>query len=146
MELRPITRDNWRDCIRLKVRPEQEDFVANNTYSLAQAAYTPGLVPLAAYVGDEMVGFTMYDTQPDEQGRYWIHRVMIDPNKQGLGYGRTLMELVIARLRHDIPTLREIALDYHENNAVAAKLYANLGFRETGERNDHEIVASLRIA
>jgi len=146
MELRPITRDNWYACIKMKVRPDQENFVANNTFSLAQAAYTPGMVPLAAYDGDTMVGFTMFEATPDDAGRYWIMRVMVDPEQQGKGYGRALMGAVITRMRHDITDLHEIALDYHEDNAVAAKLYASLGFQPTGEREGHEIVASLKLA
>ena len=145
MELLPITSDNWLACVRMKVRPDQEAFVANNAFSLVQAAYTPGLVPLAAYNDVVMVGFTMYATMPDEQRRYWIYRVMVDPEQQGKGYGRALMAGVIAHMRAAIPDLREIALDYHEDNAVAAKLYASLGFRETGERDGHEIIASLHL-
>jgi diamine N-acetyltransferase len=145
MELRPITSDNWYACVKMIVRPDQEKFVANNAFSLAQAAYTPGFVPLAAYEGDTMVGFTMYGMIPDEAGRHWIIRIMIDPAQQGKGYGRALTAAAIAHMRHDIATLREIALDYHEDNAVAAKLYASLGFQPTGEREHHEIVASLKL-
>jgi diamine N-acetyltransferase len=145
MELRPITRDNWYACIRMKVRSDQDDFVHNNAFSLVQAAYNPGFVPLALYDGDEMVGFTMFRTQPDGMGRYWIDRVMVAPAHQGKGYGRALMELVIARMRADIPDLGVIALDYREANTVAARLYASLGFRETGERDGPDVVAVLHL-
>ena len=46
--LQPITRDNWLQCVRLNVAPEQKHFVASNAVSLA------------AYDGDTMVGFAMY--------------------------------------------------------------------------------------
>ena len=39
--LREITRDNYMDCLRLKVKPEQLSFVASNAVSLAQSKYEP---------------------------------------------------------------------------------------------------------
>ncbi len=60
MTLREITRENWLQCVRLKVAPEQEPFVAPNGVSLAQSKYEPEWVPLALYDDDEMVGFVMY--------------------------------------------------------------------------------------
>ncbi len=148
--LRPVTRDNWRDCVELTVAPDQTDFVAPNVYSLAQAAYQGGLVPLAVYVrpqegADEtLVGFAMYSILPDEQGRHWIFRLMIGPQYQGRGYGRAMTLAVIERMRAEIPGLREIALDFHEDNYVAEKLYESLGFVKTGEHEGHEIIATLR--
>ena len=37
VSLRPVTKDNLRDILRLKVTEAQEHFVANNAVSLAQA-------------------------------------------------------------------------------------------------------------
>ena len=37
VKLKPITRDNYMDAFRLKVHPAQEDLVADNIGSLAQA-------------------------------------------------------------------------------------------------------------
>ncbi len=150
--LRPVTSDNWQAVTRLSVAPGQEDFVANNAYSLAQAAYQGGLTPLAVYAtdgsaggsgGEALVGFAMYSYLPDELGRHWIFRVMFDQSQQGKGYGRATMPLLIADMKANIPNLRTIALDFHEDNHVAEKLYESLGFVKTGEREEHEIVAAL---
>ena len=37
VELRPITEENFEDCINLDVREEQQDFIAENMCSLAEA-------------------------------------------------------------------------------------------------------------
>jgi len=58
--LRPVTADNWKQCVGLSVEPEQKLFVAPNAYSLAEAAYEDGCVPLAIYHDETMVGFAMY--------------------------------------------------------------------------------------
>jgi diamine N-acetyltransferase len=38
-EIRPVTKGNWKDLIRLKVREDQPHFVAPNLYSIAEAQF-----------------------------------------------------------------------------------------------------------
>ncbi|HUY78261.1 MAG TPA: GNAT family N-acetyltransferase [Ktedonobacterales bacterium] len=158
--LRPVTGDNWQAVVRLTLAPGQEDFVASNVYSLAQAAYQLGLIPLAVYAtsagygsADEsatepvetLVGFAMYSRLPDELGRHWIFRVMFDQSQQGKGYGRATMLLLLERMRATIPDLRTITLDFNQRNHVAEALYESLGFVKTGEMEEDEVVASLPV-
>ncbi len=56
--LKEITKDNYVECIRLKVRDNQR-FVASNVYSLAESKYEPENIPMAVYAGETMVGFVM---------------------------------------------------------------------------------------
>lgn len=140
--LEPITRDNYRACVQLRVAPDQEHFVASNAFSLVQAAYEPECVPLAIYDGETMVGFAMYALDPDE-GSYWIYRLMIDVGHQGKGYGRAAMMALIERMRQ-LPDCDQLAISYEPHNDVARRLYAGLGFVETGEIIDGETVARLR--
>jgi diamine N-acetyltransferase len=84
--LRELTQNNWEACIKLKVHPEQENFVASNLYSIAEAQFYPGCVPLAVYDDETLVGFIMYE--PDlyvsqTQKIYFISRLMIDSTYQG---------------------------------------------------------------
>ncbi len=39
--LREITKENWRDIVRLKVAPHQEQFVTSNATSIAEAHFNP---------------------------------------------------------------------------------------------------------
>ena len=39
--LREVTRENLHQVLQLKVKPEQEQFVANNAVSIAQAYFEP---------------------------------------------------------------------------------------------------------
>ena len=84
--LRPISKDNFWDCIDLAVHPEQQSFVTSNAISIAQSKVQPECIPLAIYHEDVMVGFVMYclDTDDDE---YWIYRLMIDQHYQNQGFG-----------------------------------------------------------
>ena len=105
VHLRPITRDNFRACIALRVADTQVGMVAANTQSLAEAYVNPALTPLGIYdaaaCGFEepptpMVGFTMIERAA---GVGFILRLMVDQAYQGRGYGRAAMTEVIRRLR-----------------------------------------------
>lgn len=144
--LKNLTQDNWKDCIKLKVNPDQENFVASNLYSIAEAQFKPGCTPLAVYDDETLVGFIMYelDVMNQIQKAYFICRLMIDSTYQGRGYGRTAMQQVISRLK-EYPDCQIIETSYVPENTVAAKLYNSLGFVPTGELEEGEIVVRLVI-
>jgi diamine N-acetyltransferase len=125
----------------LKVKPEQASFVASNAYSLAQVAYEEDCVPRAIYVDETMVGFLMYWHLPPAT-IYHISRLMIDAAYQGQGYGRGVLECLIDLLKaHD--DCEQIEITYHPANTQARQLYLSLGFAETSEIEDGELVALL---
>src|SRR5215208_6796425 len=65
-EIRPVTKDNWKELIKLKVSDDQTHFVASNLYSIAEAQFgfddegRWDLYPFGVYVDGEPVGFVMY--------------------------------------------------------------------------------------
>ena len=142
--LRPITRDNLWAVVDLKLHPGQEGFVADNVDSIANAYVEPTFVPLAVYAGDELVGFAMYGQHP-RTGAWWLIRLMVDREHQGKGYGRAASEAVIAMMA-ERAGCEEIVTSFVPSNAVAAGLYASLGFRPTGEIEDGEPLVRLRLA
>ena len=141
--LRPINRSNWLECIALQVDDDQKAFVAPNIYSLAEAKVNPSFVPLGIYLDDVMVGFTMYGIDTDD-GKYWILRLMIDKKYQHTGYGKTAMLRVIDTLKEK-KDCHNITLGHRPENHIADKLYTNLGFRDTGDIIDGEIIKRLEI-
>ena len=154
IHLEPITHQNWKQAIKLKVRPDQEHFVASNVYSIAESQFTFhdeegkvwNNVPLAVYNDEEMVGFTMHNFEQTKGEKAFISRVMIDHNQQGKGYGKAAFALLLARMKAEVaPNCREIGISYEPDNAVARKLYAGFGFAETGEMLGDEVVARLLL-
>src|SRR5262249_47855792 len=95
--LRPVTRENWRAVARLEVAEGQRQFVAPNIFSLAEAAYEPGLTPVAIYADENLVGFALYTHEPFQgdwtftttpyRGELGIVRMMVDAHAQQRGYG-----------------------------------------------------------
>lgn len=140
--LRDVTRENWQECIRLKLAPEQEPFVQPNTYSLAESKFMPTFIPQAIYARDEvtgaetMVGFVMYGFFPDGEPpfgrRHWIFRLMVAHEHQGRGYGSAALRIVLDRLRAD-PACADVLIGYVPGNTIAGKLYARLGFTPFGD-------------
>ncbi len=125
--LRPIDRSNYNDCIRLKVREDQEGFVATNAYSLVQAAYEPRLYPLGIYDDDKMVGFILYDYDEDIPG-WSMSRFMIDVAFQGQGYGKKALREFIRLFKEQYPTVQQLYTSAEVNNSLAISMYEKAGF------------------
>lgn len=141
--LQNITPENYRAIFALKVAPGQENFVATNIYSLAQARVYGQATPLAIYAEGTPVGFVMY--VPEDAETFSIWRYMIGAEHQQKGYGRAALKVVLDRIRAENPQCRAILLSYEPSNTVAARLYASFGFVETGEFDDGEAVARLAL-
>jgi diamine N-acetyltransferase len=144
ISLQEINRNNLHPVLELSVFEEQNNFVASNCYSLAQAKAQPECVPLAIYSDDELVGFAMYCLD-HEDNEYWIYRIMIDKKHQRKGYGKLAMLQVLERLQQD-DKHSKVYLSFEPENVGAKKLYESLGFTPTGDIFDGEIVYCLNCA
>ncbi|MBN2504961.1 MAG: N-acetyltransferase [Bacilli bacterium] len=140
--LKEVTSSNFREVCFLSVRDDQKGFIATNSYSLAQAAYEKECKPLAVYCGDNVVGFVMYAFDTDE-ATYWIYRLMIGKDYQGLGYGKKAMELALEILM-PLADNRLIRISFEPQNSVAQKLYESLGFVTTGRIEGGEVIYEKR--
>lgn len=150
-ELRPVTKENWEDLIKLKVREDQKNFVASNLYSIAQAQFGEefeghwDLHPFGIYDEETPVGFLMYGlnlSHPKYQA--FIIRLMVDGKYQGRGFGRFGMEKMLEIFRAD-ERINEVGISYEPENEGARKLYASLGFVETSEMVEGETLAVLKL-
>jgi diamine N-acetyltransferase len=152
-EIHPVTRDNWRELIKLRVREEQKHFVASNLYSIAEAQFGDDepdgshwhVYPFGIYADGAPVGFLMYGynfSYPKLQA--FITRLMVDEKQQGKGYGRFGMNWMLERFRID-ERIKNVGISYEPENEAGRKLYASLGFVETGEMMGNEVLAMLRL-
>jgi len=140
--LKEISLDNLRDAVNLKVADSQVNFVASNVESIAWSRYIPNVTPTGIYDGDTMVGFALFGSWGDERPGMWgIARFMIGEQYQGKGYGKAAMHKIIASIKELDHAVKGVILSYVPENEVARALYSRVGFRETGEMWDHEVVA-----
>ena len=107
---REIDKSNYMECICLKVKDEQRGFVADNARSLAEARFEEGLYTRAVYSDGVMVGFVLFDYDPELPG-WCMSRFMIGAQYQG----------------------REIYLHVELENTAAYEMYQKLGFRAVRE-------------
>ena len=85
----------------------------------------------------------MWAVDPEDNSG-WIGGLVIGLEHQRRGYGRAAVLALLERLRRE-QGCTSAALSYAAENAPARALYASLGFAETGEREDDELVARLRF-
>ena len=143
--LEPVTIDNFETLMEMTLPPEQDQYIASNAFSIAQAHYYPEYHPHAIYCDGEPAGFLLYDVAAgDVPGTYGIYRFMVDHKQQGRGIGRRALELLLADLRKR-PDARRITICYKPENTVARKLYLACGFNETGIDADGEMIAEIRL-
>ncbi|HAY32732.1 MAG TPA: GNAT family N-acetyltransferase [Ignavibacteria bacterium] len=138
--LRMINEDNWRECIALKVRDDQERFVATNINGLALAYAHKEMEPRGIYADETMVGFLMYARDPDD-GVLYINRLMIDEKFQNNGYGEKATNILLAELDNGENEFIDIL--HKPDNYSAIKIYRRLGFEETDMTEGDEVVSRL---
>jgi diamine N-acetyltransferase len=137
-----VSLDNLRDVVNLKVAESQKGFVADNTQSIAWSRYLPNLLPTAIHAGGTLVGFALYGSWGDEKPGLWgIARFMIDEQHQGRGYGKAARLTIQRDIKERDPAVQGVVLSYVPENDAARKLYAGVGFRETGEMWDQQVAA-----
>ena len=140
----PVDRDNWRDVTKLEVTATQREFVAEPSYYLALCHYGGDWKPLAVCLGDQVIGFLMWVVDPAD-GSCWLGGIIIDQQYQRRGYGRQAVQTAVAMLVGE-HGYEDFALSYNPANLVAKHLYVSLGFVETDEWEDDEVVARLSLA
>ena len=143
VSLRPVDPGNWRDVANLEVSEDQREFVAQPAYYLSLCCYGGDWHPLAICRDEQVVGFMMWAVDPAD-GSCWLGGILIDRGMQRRGYGRRAVEAAIAMLS-DKYGYTDFALSYQPANLVAKHLYGKIGFVETDEREDDEIVACLSL-
>lgn len=126
-----INRENWEECIDLEVLSEQKEYVATNWYSILESKFEEELYPLCIYDGDAMVGFLMYDLDPETK-RIEMSRLMIDKKFQHKGYGKAAIAKLLELIRQKYGKIKFYTSVVPEN-IVAKKLYESMGFQKTGE-------------
>jgi diamine N-acetyltransferase len=144
VSLREITRENLRAVFQLKVAPAQENFVASNAVSIAEAYFDRDHAWFRAIYADETpVGFLMLYDDP-AKAFYYLWRFLIDARYQGMGFGYRALELLIEHVRLR-PGATKLSLSYVPAAGNADPFYAKLGFVNTGVEHDGELEMELTL-
>lgn len=144
--LKKIEESNFIECFNLRFGEGQDKFVSHPIRSLAQAyVYYNQCTPFGIYSNDTMVGYVMVIYDYDEE-IYNIWHMMIDEKYQGKGYGSIAIGLCIDYIKSKpFGTSNNIILSCNIDNSIAIHIYEKLGFKDTGDRDDDEIIMELVI-
>jgi diamine N-acetyltransferase len=135
--LREITKENLGSILRLQVAPDQEQFVASNAVSLAQAHFEPELPYFRAiYAGDVPVGFLMLEYNAEKQF-YALWRLMIDNQYQKRGYGRKALDLLFAHVK-TLPKSDVLYTSCLPAEGGPGLFYEKMGFVYTGTGDEED--------
>ena len=147
VEFVEINEKNYEAVLKLEVSEAQKasKFVAPNVRSLADAYLYREAGDVFAYaVQDEetVVGFVLLD-EDEEEKEYMIWRMMVGQEYQGKGYGRAIVEKVMAMFEAD-SRFDVLIADFVKGNDVMRKLLESLGFEYGGfDEENNEYVMKL---
>lgn len=147
VRLDPLTNDNLATVFDLRVAPGQENFVATNPWSLAQALVEYHVAwPRAIVAAEEVVGFLMLEIDPEEpDGRsFYLWRLMIGADHQRRGHGRLALDLAVEEVRRRAGT--DLYTSWVPEEGGPEPFYLRYGFEPTGEIDDGEVVARLELS
>lgn len=159
IRLEKVSSKNIWQILELKVHDDQKEFVATNTESIVEAYLVLSngghVLPFGIYKDETLVGFLMIGYGVDDswenppeiaKGNYSIWRFMIDKKYQHKGYGRKAMELALDYIKSKPCGEAEYCyLSYEPENDRAKALYQSLGFIETGDKDEDELIAAMKI-
>ena len=169
IELKPISilDKEMAECVHLSVTEEQYNFVATNSYSLAEAydlnkAYEESgegnrAAPFVAYADGKMVGFAMigYMHPNEDDGEYGIFsdepvyyflRLFVDKEYQGKGFGKEILRLAMEKVKAKfLGDANWCFAQYIPDNDVSRRTFAAYGFEEDGRIIYDETVCKIGI-
>src|SRR5262245_17838004 len=144
VSLAPAASENWRDIARVRPADHQRRWVADVTHYLCLSAYGELWRSFAVLDEGTTVGHVMWAVDPEDDS-HWIGGLVIDAEHQSKGLGRATVEALLALWEDQEPALSgtpytQAALSVAPDNETGLRLYRSLGFVETGELSDDELV------
>ena len=133
INFRNITEDNFDTIINMK-RPDNENYLASNEHSLAQAWLyrdANNVYPFAIYDDDIPIGFMMLD-EDLENRTIAIWRIMFPVEYQNHGYGTKALSKIIELMKQS-EKYDHVTIDYVQGNDIAGHVYQKVGFYKTDE-------------
>lgn len=142
-----ITPANVDLACRIKVAPEQEQFVAPVAVSLAEAyASFATAWPRLVYVGDEPVAFVMGGFDPDAEIEFFrcgIWRLNVSAAHQRGGLGRFAVEAVLGEARRR--GSKRATVMWKPGAGGPEGFYRKMGFEPTGQELAGQVVGAIDL-
>ncbi len=139
-----------REFLALEVSDNQHGLVATMAESYADALFPPDygwgqVTPWFRGVTRDgaPAGFIMCADPTPNQPDAWIWRLLVDRNHQGFGVGKFAIQQAFQR--YQSIGVGRILVSWAPSANNPSGFYHKLGFKETGEMVDGEIVAAIEL-
>ncbi len=119
----------WKVAYSSIISPSQMKYMLDLFYSESslQKQMQEGQQFIAASENEQTVGFASYSPKSTrEPNVYRLHKIYIDPNQQGKGIGKLLIDFIIADIKPNNATNLELNVNRHNK---ALHFYEKLGFK-----------------
>jgi len=151
LAFREVTDENFRAVVALSdtLSDAQKKCVASNLKSLAQAyLHREHAWPRAVYLGETAIGFVMLDLDPEaipeaDRPADYLWRFMIAGPHQGKGYGRRVLDMLVAKGRAE--GKKTLYLSCDTEGPMPYRFYIAYGFVDTLRREDDEEILKYEI-
>ncbi len=142
--------DRAREFLLLDVHESQKNLVASVAQSFADALFPPDYAtgkPIPWIRGvlhqSKPAAFIMCSDPSEQQKDAWLWRLLVDKSHQGHGIGKFAVEAVLTRYRE--MGCSRVLVCWAPSEGNAGDFYKKIGFVETGEKIDEEIVAEFKL-
>ena len=142
--------DRAREFLLLDVHESQKNLVASVAQSFADALFPPDYAtgtPIPWIRGvlhqSKPAAFIMCSDPSGQQKDAWLWRLFVDKSHQGHGIGKFAVEAVLTRYRE--MGCSRVLVCWAPSEGNAGDFYKKIGFVETGEMIDDEIVAEFKL-
>ena len=144
-ELKPVTIHDVLPLDAVKVRADQDGFVAPNTVTIAQARFETGAYDFCIWDDATRVGLLALidmaehdDLYPeDDPNAIYVWRLLIGADVQGAGHGTAAMKFAEEFGRARGRTM--VQVQAAEDNAAAIGFYQSMGYVLTGQKVGTEV-------
>lgn len=133
IHLAEITEQNWLDVAKLRVTPEQQDYVANPVGILARGYVYRNCNARVMAITDEsqIIGVALVRDFTDEPLGYDLQQFIVDAQFQNKGYGTEALKLILASLQEEARFDR-VEVCVNREDAQALHVYEKVGFVDSG--------------
>ncbi len=150
LQLIEITSQNWYKVCRLSgtLSEDHKKCVAPNSYSIAEAHYSPNAWMRAIALGEEPIGFVMIDTTMEnfpqgDKPAVFLWRFMIGGSWQKKGYARQVMDILREKYRNEGYKYMYTSCTMEPYGPFG--FYTKYGFIDTGKEAWEEEVLKLTL-
>jgi diamine N-acetyltransferase len=146
--VKPVSKSNWEDVIRLSVYPKQQHYVLPVSVSLSKVYVKPDdlrFFPYAIYSGDSIVGFFLVKCDPYSSQNYWVEGFLIDKKFQNMGYGTLALKEAITQVSKKFKNSKALKARVEPNNKAAMRVCEKCKMKNTGIYSNGEEIYIINI-